>query len=133
MEKASKYSTTKFLLLNFNLKQIILSFLDIHDQRTIYWYIKDLRKLLPDSPMKINLHTLRKKFSFIFNFKILGLLELNDGFISCWTSEKLELLNFNLKNNCLELIQSLPIKCLNGETKLIQQINGNLIYGEVIL
>lgn len=130
MEKASKYSTTKFLTLNFNLKKIILSFLDILDQRNIYWYNKYLRKLLPDSPMKINLHTLKKKFSYVFNIKILGLLELNDGFISCWTSEKLELLNFNLKINCLELSLSLPVRCLNGETKPIQQINGNLIYGD---
>jgi WD40 repeat protein len=118
--------TTKFLKLNFNLKKIIFSFLEIHDQRFIYWLSKDLRKLLPDSSLRININSLKKCCSYQFDDTLYGLLELNEGPISCWGNKKIGLLKFNKKS--LEMTKSFPSKS-NCDAPPIQQENGNIIYG----
>jgi hypothetical protein len=76
MKKTSQ-STTKFLTLNFNLKKIIFSFLDRHNQRTIYWINKRLRPFLPDSELMINIDTFH--MSGFYTFKELDSLKLCGG------------------------------------------------------
>lgn len=118
-------STSNFPLLNFNLKKIILSFLDRKDQRTLYWLNKKLRPLLPSPVSSINIETLSKFSSFNLNCDFRGILEVNDGFILCWTTEGIKYLKIN--GNSLQFSQSLAL-----ETKwyisAIQLENGNIIY-----
>jgi WD40 repeat protein len=103
-------STNNFLIINFNLKKIIFSFLNRQDQRTIYWMNKKLRNILPDSALTINMNSLRKYSSYQLDSKPRGVLELSDGTISCYTEEGIKLLKIN-NNNKLELIKTLPIEC----------------------
>jgi hypothetical protein len=118
-------NTTQFPILNFNLKKIIFSYLNLHDQRTIYWMNKKLRPLLPDSPLKIIKYSIKKCSSYKFEDYLNGILELNSGNISCFTTEGIKLLK--LRGNKLILIESFPLKT-SDNTSAIQQGNGNIIY-----
>jgi hypothetical protein len=63
-------SIYNFLLLNFNLKKIIFSFLNTQDQRILYWLNKKLRPLLPDSQLRINIKSIKKFSSYKFDGKL---------------------------------------------------------------
>jgi WD40 repeat protein len=123
----NKNSTTQFLILNFNLKKIIFSFLPIYDQRTIYWLNKKLRPLLPDSPLKINLTNLKKCSSYQFDGYIWGLFEHSEGAILSITTEGIKLVKIG--GESLVLTTSLPLKTDYNLTYPIKQKNGNIIYG----
>jgi WD40 repeat protein len=119
-------STTHFLILNFNLKKMIFSYLNIHDQRCIYWTNKKLRPLLPDSPLRINIQSLKKFYSNKLNFMPSSILELHEGSISCFTNKGIKLLKFGRK--CLKLTKTFPINTDSTIPHSIQQDNGNIIY-----
>lgn len=152
--RGQKKSTKKFVLLNFNLKKIIFSYLEVIDQKKIYWLNKKLRPLLPDSPVAINILKLNKTCSYKFDSTIYGLLELQDlqgETLKCWITNGIRLLKFNryslgkksflntlksyFKSNVspthLELIRSVPMQT-EGWTYSIQQENGNMIFGSYI-
>jgi hypothetical protein len=52
-------TTTNFKKLNFNLKIIIFSYLNTYDRIIVYYLNSNLRKLLPDSPLKFNKNNLK--------------------------------------------------------------------------
>jgi WD40 repeat protein len=118
-------STTKFKNLNFNLKKIIFSYLKPYDQKTIYWINKKLRPLLPDSPMRINMNSLKKYRTYQSDCGIDHILELNDGNILFFTNAGINLLKFDAHK--FEMIKSFPF---NAEywTLPIQLQNDNIIY-----
>jgi hypothetical protein len=118
-------STKKFRNLNFNLKKIIFSYLKPRDQRTIYWINKKLRQLLPDSPLRINIDSLRRLSSFQLDGCICGIFELSDGTITCWTMEGIQLLKLDGDN--LKLTNSLNFQA-ERFTPAIQQENKNIIF-----
>jgi hypothetical protein len=122
-------STTKFQNLNFNLKKIIFDYLKLCDQRTIYWTNKKLRRLLPDSAMRINIDLLKKRlFCQLLDDKVNSLFELNDGSIACWTKEEIKILK--LHGDKLELIKSFNTFLYKTDERIfhIQQENGNIIF-----
>jgi hypothetical protein len=118
-------STNKFLILNFNLKKIIFSYLSRQDQRIIYWINKKLRNLLPDSPLKINIDSLRKCSTYKLYGEIKAVLEHSDETFSFFTERGIELLE--IKNNRFNLIKTLPIKS-DYWTHPIQFENGDIIF-----
>jgi WD40 repeat protein len=125
-KKEQYNSINKFEILNFNLKKIIFSFLNRRDQKTIYWMNKKLRKLLPDSALKINIDNFRKCCSYTFKRITRSLLELNDGTIACFTLKNLKLLKITNDNN-LEKIKTLPFQCYYKACPLMFE-NGEIIF-----
>jgi hypothetical protein len=145
--ESNKYPSTKqFIYLNFNLKKIIFSFLNPSDQRTIYWMNKKLRALLPDSPLRINIASLKKSFSYQFDESITGILELSNDTIPCFTTDGIKLLKFNRNSPKkssrfkilsyfkslfatppLKLIKKIPIES-DYLTFPLQQENENIIF-----
>jgi hypothetical protein len=120
-------STNKFIILNFNLKKIIFSYLSRRDQKTIYWLNKKLRNLLPDSPLTINIDNLRKCWSYKIDSEPFRFLELNDGTIACFTKKEINLFQITNNNN-LELIKTLPIESYSIRCPPILFENGEIIF-----
>jgi WD40 repeat protein len=107
---------------------MIFSFLNRQDQRTIYWLNKKLRNLLPDSALKMNIDNFKKFSSYQLESQLMGILELSDGTIACWTMKDIKLLYINHNNN-LEIIKSLPIHMKSYcESYPIQFENGDIMF-----
>jgi hypothetical protein len=75
---------------------------------------------------KFTSYNFEKSYSYKLDQTPLGILELSEGEISCWTEEKIELLKCN--TNSLELSKSLPLKTQQNYTYPIEQENGDIIY-----
>lgn len=121
-------STEKFVKMNFNLKKIILSFLNLCDQRKIYWSNKKLRSLLPDTALKININSLKKRNSYLLDEDVYGLLEMNDGSIACWMRKEIRLFKLNNSNN-LEFVNNFPFGyTYYGSTFYPIKHNGHIIF-----
>jgi WD40 repeat protein len=123
MEKNT--SATNFHSINANLKKLIFSFLNINDQRTIYWSNKKLRELLPNSALIININSLKKCSTFHSDGDVLNLLELTDGNIACWTKQGISLLKY-INTECLELVKKFPFQSVDNTHPI--QHNDNIIY-----
>jgi WD40 repeat protein len=130
---SANITTKKFLVLNFNLKKIIFSFLALEDQRSIYWLNKKLRELLPDSALKINVNRLSKCSFYQYDSYTCGILEIQEGAISCFTTEGIKLFKIvkpgieYSEREHLELTRSFPLK-IHNYTFPIKQGNGNIVY-----
>jgi hypothetical protein len=96
-----------------------------HDQRKIYWINKKLRPLLPDSPMWINLDSLKKHSSFKLHGQLYDLLELKDGAIACFTKKGLKILK--IVGNSVKLIKTFRIKT-SFFSESFQPENENIIF-----
>lgn len=130
-------SPSKFLVLNFNLKKIIFSFLEISDQRTVYWLNKKLRPFLPDSGFKINNYLHKQICSCEYKGILWGMLELNGGEFALFTDHGVKLLKLDynqdnhdsgsVKRKNLILTKSVPLKTVDI-TLAFQLNNGNIIY-----
>jgi WD40 repeat protein len=129
-------STSKFQNLNFNLKKIIFSYVNPHDQRTIYWINKKLRPLLPDSPMRINIDYLKKCRNYQSDYDAESILQLSDGNISFWNWYEIKLLKLVADNLVVikilpigsENIYARPMLLQNAYSHPIQLQNENIIY-----
>jgi WD40 repeat protein len=106
--------------------------------------IIDLKKEIDElkkAPIHINIHPtelLYKKYtstddknykkcsSYKLDNQLRGILELNDGTISCFTDKEIKLFK-NTGNNSFELIKSFPLK-IDYWTSPIQLENGNIIF-----
>lgn len=118
-------TTEKFHTLDRNLKKIILSFLDRHHQRIIYWHNKKLRPLLPDYPLRINIDNIKKYCSFNLDSNVVKILEINDGIISCFYNQCIQ--HFNIVGDKQELIETFQKGC-SFSGNCVQQEDGNIIF-----
>lgn len=120
----NKTSTTKFMLLNSNLKRIVFSFLETKDQRVIYFLNKKFKNLLTDSAVKININTFKKRLSYDLNEEALNLIELSEGKIACWTKQGIILLKYN--KDGFNLIKKLPFESIDNISPILS--NQNVIF-----
>lgn len=130
MEQNPSTSTLKFIPINFNLKRIIFSFLKPCDQIKIYWSNKKLRNFLPDSPLKININSLKNRMFYCLDNYVGGILELSYGTILSWTEDKINFMKYD--SNCnLQLKKTLELeKSIHNCCSFISPINqnGNVIF-----
>lgn len=112
-------STTDFNNADFNIKQIIFSFLTPSEQIEIYWSTrsKSLREnrnsksnLNPPTPSPIKIKSVNKCTSYNLDGNVEGMLELNNGTIACWTKKKIHLLRYDINDNTVELIRCIALK-----------------------
>lgn len=72
---------------------------------------------------------IQKLSSFQMDKNCMGILELTDGKISCWTTENINLINYNLNNRSLESIKTFHYKTPNGWAFISPiQVEENFIY-----
>lgn len=121
-------TSTKFNSTNSNLKKIIFSFLNPQDQRKIYWLNKKFRSFLPDSALKINIGSLRKRSSYQMDDSVEGMQELSNGYMSFWMGTEISLLNYNINKN-IENIKKVPLETIDFYQSLVPiKINENIIF-----
>lgn len=125
MENASINSFEKFMNLNFNLRKIIFSFLNLNAQRKIYWLNKKLRPLLPDSPFKINITFLKKTYTYNFEGNLWGFLETEESSLICFTTQAIKLVKFGREN--IDITTNLPLNSGYHYLSPVMQENGNII------
>jgi WD40 repeat protein len=78
-----------------------------------------------ESNYEMKIPTYKKLGSYKYNGLLNSILELNQGEISCWTDEKLELIK--LRDDSLVLTESFPLKT-EYSAYTIQLENGNIIH-----
>lgn len=92
-----------------DLKKIIFSFLNIEDQRSIYWSNKKLRHLLPNSSLAINIKSLKTRSFLEMNDEYPGgLLDLPDGTLAYWSREGINLIKYNNSKKSFEKLKNIP-------------------------
>lgn len=110
------------ILKHIDLKKLIFTYLNLEDQREVYWSNKaKLRPLLSNSALDINIKSFKVRSSLDMRDKeVYYLLELPDGNIACWIREEIILMKF--KNSIFEEIRRIPYNTFNIEIKAIEHL-----------